>query len=98
MEDSVKDLDSDINPSTPEPRFSIGSKSPDKKDQIILFNKPIMLKNKIFGHNKWGINVEIHHPISGDWKQTYKSMNDEDDWVICSNRQDAELDADIRSV
>ena len=35
---------------------------------------------------------------SGDWKQTYKSMNDEDDWVICSNRQDAELDADIRSV
>ena len=25
-------------------------------------------------------------------------MNDDDDWVICSNRQDAELDADIRSV
>ena len=24
-------------------------------------------------------------------------MNDDDDWVICSNRQDAELDADIRS-
>ena len=50
MEDSVKDLDSNINPSTPEPRFSIGSKSPDTKDQIILFNKPIMLKNKIFEH------------------------------------------------
>ena len=26
MEDSVKDLDGDINPTTPEPRFSIGSK------------------------------------------------------------------------
>ena len=24
MEDSVKDLDSDINPTNPEPRFSIG--------------------------------------------------------------------------
>ena len=48
MEDSVKDLDSNINPSTPEPRFSIGSKSPDTKDQIILFNKPIMLKKQNF--------------------------------------------------
>ena len=72
MEDSVKDLDGDINPSTPEPRFSIGSKSP---------------VTNMFCSN-----------ISGDWKQTYKSMNDDDDWVICSNRQDAELDADIRSV
>jgi len=44
MEDSVKDLDSNINPSTPEPRFSIGSKSPDKKDQMFLFNKPMILK------------------------------------------------------
>ena len=74
MEDSVKDLDGDINPTTPEPRFSIGSKSPDNKNQIYC------------------------NFISGDWKQTFKSMNDDDDWVICSNRQDAELDADIRSV
>ena len=36
MEDSVKDLDGDINPTTPEPRFSIGSKS------LILFYKPLM--------------------------------------------------------
>ena len=33
MEDSVKDLDGDINPTTPEPRFSIGSKSSDNMDQ-----------------------------------------------------------------
>ena len=33
MEDSVKDLDGDINPTTPEPRFSIGSKSADNIDQ-----------------------------------------------------------------
>ena len=25
-------------------------------------------------------------------------MNDDDDWVICSNRQNEELDGDIRSV
>ena len=74
MEDSVKDLDGDINPTTPEPRFSIGSKSPDNKNQIYC------------------------HFISGDWKQTFKSMNDDDDWVICSNRQNEELDGDIRSV
>ena len=42
MEDSVKDLDGDINPTTPEPRFSIGSKSPDNKDQRA------MLRQKIF--------------------------------------------------
>ena len=37
MEDSVKDLDGDINPTTPEPRFSIGSKS------LFLFYKSRML-------------------------------------------------------
>ena len=45
MEDSVKDLDGDINPTTPEPRFSIGSKS------LIMFNIPILLsKTKISEH------------------------------------------------
>ena len=57
-----------------------------------------MMLKTIFRALKWRINGEIHSYISGDWKQTYKSMNDDDDWVICSNRQDVELDADIRSV
>ena len=46
MEDSVKDLDGDINPSTPEPRFSIGSKSP-----YVSFKKIMMLKT-IFSNIK----------------------------------------------
>ena len=44
MEDSVKDLDGDINPSTPEPRFSIGSKSPESNLLIQPLIQPKLLK------------------------------------------------------